>query len=56
MKQGTLELTLFGVTFLALQFWYIKMSLKNIKNEIGKNIPEDQLDQKKKRLEKLLKQ
>ena len=29
MKQGTIELTLFGLIFLSLQFWWIRMTIKN---------------------------
>ena len=29
MKQGTTELILFGLIFLSLQFWWIKMTIKN---------------------------
>ncbi len=29
MKQGTIELILFGLIFLGLQFWWIKMTIKN---------------------------
>ena len=29
MNQGTIELILFGLIFLSLQFWWIKMTIKN---------------------------
>ena len=29
MKQGTIELILFGLIFLSLQFWWIRMTIKN---------------------------
>ena len=29
MKQGTNELILFGLIFLSLQFWWIRMTIKN---------------------------
>ena len=29
MKQGIIELILFGLIFLSLQFWWIKMTIKN---------------------------
>ncbi len=29
MKQGTIELILFGLIFLGLQFWWIRMTIKN---------------------------
>ena len=29
MKQGTIELVLFALIFLSLQFWWISMTIKN---------------------------
>ena len=29
MTQGTIELILFGLIFLSLQFWWIRMTIKN---------------------------
>ena len=29
MKQGTLELIFFALIFLSLQFWWIRMTIKN---------------------------
>ena len=29
MKQGTIELILFGLILLSLQFWWIRMTIKN---------------------------
>ena len=29
MKQGTIELIFFGLIFLTLQFWWIRMTIKN---------------------------
>ena len=29
MKQGTIELILFALIFLGLQFWWIRMTIKN---------------------------
>jgi len=29
MRQGTLELIIFALIFLSLQFWWIRMTLKN---------------------------
>ena len=29
MKQGTIELILIGLIFLSLQFWWIRMTIKN---------------------------
>ena len=29
MKQGTIELILFALIFLSLQFWWIRMTIKN---------------------------
>ncbi len=33
MKQGTIELILFALIFLSLQFWWIKMTIKNGRTE-----------------------
>ena len=32
MKQGTLELIFFALIFLSLQFWWIRMTIKNGRN------------------------
>jgi len=29
MKQGTIELTFFALIFLSIQFWWIRMTIKN---------------------------
>tara|TARA_B100000965_G_scaffold405170_1_gene438153 strand:+ start:565 stop:756 length:192 start_codon:yes stop_codon:yes gene_type:complete len=29
MKQGTHELILFGLIFISLQFWWVRMTIKN---------------------------
>jgi len=29
MKQGTIELILFAIVFIILQFWWIRMTIKN---------------------------
>ena len=29
MKQGTIEIALFSIIFLSLQFWWIRMTIKN---------------------------
>ena len=29
MKQGTIEIILFALIFLSLQFWWIRMTIKN---------------------------
>ena len=29
MKQGTIEIVLFALIFLSLQFWWIRMTIKN---------------------------
>tara|TARA_B100000700_G_scaffold325819_1_gene435619 strand:+ start:5066 stop:5257 length:192 start_codon:yes stop_codon:yes gene_type:complete len=29
MKQGTIEISLFALIFLSLQFWWIRMTIKN---------------------------
>jgi len=55
MKQGTLELVSLAVAFLALQVWWISMTIKNGQNENDIQIEQDPLDQEKKRLENLLK-
>ena len=33
MKQGTLELIFFALIFLSLQFWWIRMTIKNGRTE-----------------------
>ena len=55
MKQGTLELTLFGIAFLVLQVWWVSMMIKNGQNEKEIDTNLDQLSVTKKRLENLLK-
>ena len=55
MQQGTYELALFGVAFLALQFWWLRMTIKNGNPESVMDIHKDTLNKQKNRLEKLLK-
>jgi len=31
MKQGTIELIFFALIFLGLQFWWIRMTIKNVR-------------------------
>ena len=60
MKQGTIELILFALIFLSLQFWWIRMTIKNGRTgEVGKwgqktsSKHENELEKTKKDLEKL---
>ena len=55
MRQGSLELAFLGISFLALQAWWIGITIKNRQNKklIDNNL--DQLAVMKKRLEDLLK-
>ena len=55
MRHGTLELVAFGVVFFALQVWYLRMSIKNGRDEKDIQINRDSLAEEKRRLEKLLK-
>ncbi len=55
MKQGTFELAFLGMAFLALQVWWISMTIKNGRNEKVIDTNLDPLDATKKRLENLLK-
>ena len=60
MKQGTIEIVLFALVFLSLQFWWIRMTIKNGRTvEIDKwgqkTTPEklNELEKAKQDLEKL---
>ena len=60
MKQGTTELILFGLIFLSLQFWWIKMTIKNGRtgevDKWGQKTPSkkvNELEKAKQDLEKL---
>ena len=55
MKHGTVEFALFGVAFLALQFWWVRMTIKNGSDESAMDTHKETLAKQKKRLEKLLK-
>ena len=60
MKQGTIELTFFALIFLSLQFWWIRMTIKNGRTgEVDKwgqktnKIKPNELEKAKQDLEKL---
>ena len=60
MRQGTIELILLAVAFLALQFWWIRMTIKNGRTgEVDKwgqktnQNKESELEKAKKDLEKI---
>ena len=60
MKQGTIEIVLFGLIFLSLQFWWIGMTIKNgLTGEVDKwgqkttNKKLNELEKAKQDLEKL---
>ena len=60
MKQGTLEFIFLGLAFLVLQFWWIRLTIKNGRTgEVDKwgqkaiNKKETSLEKTKKDLEKL---
>ena len=60
MKKGTIELILFGLIFLSLQFWWIKMTIKNGRtgevDKWGQKTPSkkvNELEKAKQDLEKL---
>ena len=55
MKQGTIELAFLGISFFALQVWWISMTIKKGRNEEVLPSKLDQLAATKKRLENLLK-
>ena len=55
MKQGTLEFSFLGIAFLALQVWWISMTLKNGQKSEFPEANLDPLVATKKRLENLLK-
>ncbi len=55
MKQGTLELAFLGIAFLALQAWWVSMTIKNEPKEKVSDSNLDQLAATKKRLENLFK-
>ena len=55
MKQGTLELAFLGLSFMALQAWWIRMTIKNgASSKIDGYLQKEQLSKQKQRLEKLL--
>tara|TARA_B100001250_G_C19719778_1_gene753265 strand:- start:987 stop:1178 length:192 start_codon:yes stop_codon:yes gene_type:complete len=59
IRPGTFPLIFFGLAFLALQFWWISMTIRNGKKSLNKNkskldLKEDKLAQQRKILEKLL--
>ena len=60
MKQGTIELIFFALIFLSLQFWWIRMTVKNGRTgEVDKwgqkpyKIKPNELEKAKQDLEKL---
>ena len=60
MKQGTLELIFFALIFLSLQFWWIRLTIKNGRTgEVDKwgqktfSKQENELEKAKQNLEKL---
>ena len=60
MKQGTTELILFGLIFICLQFWWIRMTMKNGRTgEVDKwgqkssSSKANELEKNKKNLEKI---
>ena len=60
MKQGTIELIFFALIFLGLQFWWIRMTIKNGRTgEVDKwgqktnKIKPNELEKAKQDLEKL---
>tara|TARA_B100000700_G_scaffold292318_1_gene352176 strand:- start:347 stop:517 length:171 start_codon:yes stop_codon:yes gene_type:complete len=55
MKPGTIEFSFLGIAFLALQFWWIKMTLNNGRKQKILSTNPDPLAKDKKRLENLLK-
>ncbi len=52
MKQGTMDLVLLGLVFFLLQIWWIS-SIFKIHGKKGSLATENQLDEIKKRLEKI---
>ena len=55
MRQGTLEFAVLGIAFLALQVWWIRMTIRNGRQEEVLETNLDPLATTKKRLENLLK-
>ena len=60
MKQGTIEIILFALIFISLQFWWIRMTIKNGRTgEVDKwgqktiSKQENELEKAKQDLEKL---
>tara|TARA_Y100001968_G_C18757174_1_gene436082 strand:- start:200 stop:370 length:171 start_codon:yes stop_codon:yes gene_type:complete len=56
MKQGFLELSLVGIAFLALQIWWINMTIRNGRNKKVIETNLDPLEATKKRLENILRE
>ena len=54
MRQGTMELVSVGIAFLALQIWWISMTLRNGDDKKLINSNKDRLAEQKARLEDLL--
>ncbi len=55
MKQGSLELIFLGAAFLALQVWWIRMTIKNGQDKKSITVDEDSLARQKILLEELIK-
>ena len=55
MKPGTIEFSFLGIAFVALQFWWISMTIHNDQKQKVIATKPDPLVQDKKRLENLLK-
>ena len=55
MREGTLELALFGLIFFILQTWWISMTIRNLKKEGVFRKQTDPLAEQRRKLEKLLK-
>ena len=60
MRQGTIELIILAIAFLALQFWWVKMTIKNGRtgevDKWGQKIfqnKDNELEKTKKDLEKI---
>ncbi len=55
MRQGAVELICLGLTFLALQAWWLSMTIKNGQNRRMTSTNKDSLAEKRKKLENLIK-
>tara|TARA_Y100001968_G_scaffold311273_1_gene333157 strand:- start:97 stop:267 length:171 start_codon:yes stop_codon:yes gene_type:complete len=55
MTKGVIELSFLGIAFLALQVWWIRMTIKNGQNEKVLDINQDHLADEKNFLEELFK-